>query len=164
MNILEVSEIGADPRPLPPTERIELGLNRRAGIYVVIPLRGPGPYRAARTEHGLVLVTQPGSTDRYMVFRAIAGYHRTDRHFITDESEGVEFLARGWRPWGQAGGLGGEPEYLLRYKAGCHIVAIGEWNDVFHYTHVPDTDEWFVESPAEREARLAFESEVIEWV
>jgi len=166
MNILEVSRIAEDPRPLPgDADRIELGRNRRAGTFVAIPLRGPGPYRAAKTEHGLVLVTQADSADRYLVFRAVAGYHRFDTHRIDmDASEGIEVIAQGWRPWGEAGRLGGEPEYLLRYKPGCHIVAVGEWNDVVHYTHDPETDTWFVESTSEREARLAFAAEVIEWV
>jgi len=164
VNILEVREIGGDVRPLAANaDRIELGQNRRAGEYVAIPLRGSGPYRAAKTEHGLVMATVPDSQDRYLVFRAIASYHRGDSHRIKDTSEGIEILAQGWRPWGEAGRLGGEPEYLIRYLPGAYIVAVGEWNAVVHYTHDPETDQWFVESTSEREARLAFAAEVIEW-
>lgn len=172
MNILEIKSIGAMPQPIKEdTEFIELGDRppRRATVYVNIPIVGSPPYRLARAGEGLVLKHWDGDdAPLYVVLRCKARYHRYDTHdIILDDAVGVTVHAKGWCPWGEAGNVGGEPEYLIQIDGtGTVYFAVrGEHDKITHYTY--RDGEWLVESTPERIARLALEaaqSGKVEWI
>ena len=137
-----------------PVSIISVGQSGRGRNEGIIPIIGEGPeVRAKKTEKGVVLVRGDwGSEDRCLVVINTVGSYDRFRSYGLFETEGIQPIVSGVIAFGQAGRTNSGEEVLAIATPGAVFRLNNKYASIWYKW---DGQEWTMETPEERKARLA---------
>lgn len=162
MRIWRITAPGAAPALLKleteegkPLQRIVLGERGRGRREVIIPISGDGPeVRAKKIDSSIVLIRGNNiEEDRCLAVINTAGQYKKYKDYRVFDAVGLEIIATGYIAWGEAGGTEGGEEVLAIISSGASFRLNSKYTS--HWYYWTTQNGWSMESPEEREARLA---------
>lgn len=158
MLIFEISCSSVEVLSLNDVAEIYLGGKGRGRKQVIIPILGDSStstFGAKKTENGIVLVAQPKGKDRrcLAIIDSSGGYDKGRAYSIPD-MPGLTKLAIGYYAAGMAGRAMSAEESLCIVAPGVEFKLRGKYHSNWFCW---DGEKWVMESPAQRNSRLALE-------
>jgi len=147
----------ANARPVPiDAEEIVLGEEGRGRAMVRIPVIGTGEFaRAKLTDQGIVVVrleeAVPAPAPCLAAINAAGAYHK-NRHYQIPRTEGLQVITAGNFADGMAGRACSAEHALCLVQPGAEFWLQSKYSLNWHTW---DGVEWRLETPAQRNARLA---------
>lgn len=163
MKIFKISSPGSSPSLMKmeteegtPVASITIGERGRGRNERIIPIIGEGPeVRAKKTDEGGVVLVRGNwdeSDGRCLTVINTCGAYLRYKHYGIEEAEGVQTIASGNFAFGSAGRVGSGEEILAICSPGATFRLDSKYAS---HWYMWDGKEWRMESPEERNARLA---------
>jgi hypothetical protein len=162
MKLFQICSPGSSPMLMDldtsegPVSEISVGQRGRRRNEGIIPITGEGPeVRAKKTDKGVVLVRGDwGTEDRCLIVINTVGSYDRFRSYGLFEAEGIQPIVSGVIAFGQAGRTNSGEEMLAVAAPNARFRLNGKYSSTWYAW---DGREWQIESPEEREARLALQ-------
>lgn len=136
-------------------QSIVIGEKGRGRREVIIPITGNGPEVGAKKVGESIILVRGDQIDnnRCLALINATGQYKKFKDYKIFDATGVQTIATGCVAWGEAGGTEGGEEVLAIISSGASFRLNSKY--ARHYYYWSTENGWTMETPEEREARIA---------